>query len=707
MTSRLRLGCLAFLLGAACSVPELKDLGEKKCDLDAGHACASGYECAGGVCKVPIGGTCTSGDSRMCGASAGECRQGTQHCAGGTWGPCEGAVGPTAETCDGKDNDCNSQVDDGILNGPACEKSQGVCTGAVKACVGGGFVATCGAAQYGADYEAIETRCDDRDNDCDGQTDEMVSGGACPSVGVCDGFNRACTMGSPGVCQAPNYEADEVSCDTRDNDCDGVTDEVVGPSLCAKQQGVCAGKHPACVGGAFETTCTQISYGADYESSETLCDLQDNDCDDVADRLADGGLIRLGMCELSMGVCAGATRVCVGGNGEAPCTRTSYGNSYEEVEGSCEGLDNDCDGRADVSKEASLVITPSAATNHLGLATSASGGSGAVYVDQRGGVSRVFFRRFNDQLRPQGNEVTVSDPSATEAIRPAIARVGQDFAVTWIEEVGGVKRLKVARLTDSGARAWTNTVASLVNVYNDPRIASATPTSSPILVTWIEAPVLQVKGAVYDGAGNTLTPVTTLTTSPDAGGDLVFDVDAVRRTSTGDFLLGWITQTGFTVRFQAFSTGLAPLGTLREVTDAAETARNVRVAVFPPTQEVLGAWIGTVGNSQSTLRWLPNALATALPEAASVYAGQSSDLALASVAGGCAAFWAQGLPQPRLVGLTLGADAGAVIDYTPAGVTGLFAPGVASLDGGVLQVGYEANRGGTDTDLYGQVICRP
>jgi hypothetical protein len=227
------------------------------------------------------------------------------------------------------------------------------------------------------------------------------------------------------------------------------------------------------------------------------------------------------------------------------------------------------------------------------------------------------------------------------------------------------------------------------------------------MVAWIEAPVLQLKGAVYDGAGNTLTPATTLAAAPDAGGDLVFDVDVVRRTSTADFLLGWIVQTGFTVRFQAFTNALTPVGTPREVTDATETARNVRVAIYPPTGEALGAWIGSVGNTQSTLRWLPNALTSPLPLSASVYAGQSSDLALASVAGGCAAFWAQGLPSPRLVGLTLAPDAGTSRDYTPAGVTGLFAPGVASLDGGVLQVGYEANRGGTDTDLYGQVICRP
>lgn len=708
MKNRLLRASLPLLVAAACTVPSLKELGEKKCDVDAGHPCVEGYVCQAGVCRVPMGGSCTEGDSRACGSAVGECRAGTQRCEGGTWGPCEGAVGPVDESCDGKDNDCDTFVDEEIPTAPACEKTEGVCAPARKACVDGGYVASCGPTEYGADFEATEARCDGKDNDCDGMTDEGVTGGACPATGVCAGNVRACTMGMPGVCQAPNFEATEASCDTLDNDCDGFTDEeLFGSTLCAKQQGVCAGKYPACVGGAYEAACTQASYGPDYEPAESLCDGKDNDCDGAADRGPDGGLLRVGMCELTQGVCVGARRACVGGNGEAPCTRTSYGPQYEEVEATCDSLDNDCDGRPDVSKEATLVSTPSASTNHLSLAASVNGGTAAVYVDQRRGAQRVFFRRYDELLRGLGNEVELSDPAATSAIRPAIARNGANFAVTWIEETGGITRLKLALVSDSGTAAWTNTVASLVNVYNDPRIASAAAANSPIMVAWIEAPVLQLKGAVYNGAGGTITPVATLTTSPDAGGDLVFDVDVVRRVSSADFLIGWVGfGSDFTVRFQAFSNALAPQGTPREVTVPMETPRNVRVAVFPPTGEVMGSWIGAVGNTQSTLRWLPNALTSSLPLVASVYGGSSTGLALAPASGGTAAFWAQGLPQPRLVGLTLGGDAGTVTDFTPVGVTGLFAPGVASLDGGVLHVGYEADRG-AGLDLYGQVVCRP
>jgi hypothetical protein len=51
--------------------------------------------------------------------NVGMCQDGTQRCIGegefGTWGPCEGGIDPTTETCDTQDNDCNGCVDDNPL----------------------------------------------------------------------------------------------------------------------------------------------------------------------------------------------------------------------------------------------------------------------------------------------------------------------------------------------------------------------------------------------------------------------------------------------------------------------------------------------------------------------------------------------------------------------------------------------------------------
>ncbi|MBL8916619.1 MAG: hypothetical protein JNM17_38315, partial [Archangium sp.] len=161
----------------------------------------------------------------------------------------------------------------------------------------------------------------------------------------------------------------------------------------------------------------------------------------------------------------------------------------------------------------------------------------------------------------------------------------------------------------------------------------------------------------------------------------------------------------FHVRFQAFSNALMGQGTVRDESVSGETTESLRVQVAGDTGEATGAWLASLGTTQTTLRWLPNALTSPMPLVASTFNGRSADLSLATVSSGTAAFWAQGAVMPRLVGLSLGSDAG-VRDFTPMGVTGLFAPGVTSLDGGVLHVGYEADRG-TGLDLFGQVVCRP
>jgi hypothetical protein len=48
-------------------------------------------------------------------------------------------------------------------------------------------------------------------------------------------------------------------------------------------------------------------------------------------------------CALQAGVCAGSQQTCVDGEWQA----CDYGVDFEELESSCDGLDNDCDGYGD------------------------------------------------------------------------------------------------------------------------------------------------------------------------------------------------------------------------------------------------------------------------------------------------------------------------------------------------------------------------
>jgi hypothetical protein len=118
-----------FGVGSGCAgsdcnelVPEIHD--EEEC---AGF-CSEHDVAPGCPCNTGKPAACYLGPAETMGI--GVCRAGISECISGVWAACEGEVVPQPETCDGDDDDCDGEVDDGVLT--AC----GTCTECESGCYG-------------------------------------------------------------------------------------------------------------------------------------------------------------------------------------------------------------------------------------------------------------------------------------------------------------------------------------------------------------------------------------------------------------------------------------------------------------------------------------------------------------------------------------------------------------------------------------------
>ncbi|MFT7622200.1 MAG: hypothetical protein ACI9WU_001368 [Myxococcota bacterium] len=348
--------------GARCL---LDDNGEGSC----GAECTNDSDCPGGFsCEsltegeetftqcVPDDGACEcttlavqSGASAPCSATgdAGVCA-GARTC--NELGPaiCDAAV-PADETCNGLDDDCDGTADEELAP-VAALKQGGVCLGAMQSCAGGdGWL----EPEYSniAAWEAIETQCDGKDNDCDGNADNTLDPPpAAKQEGVCAGSLKLCAGANgwlePAFGGIAGYEFQETQCDGLDNDCDGLTDEDLDAPLADNQAGVCADAVKTCGGtaGWLEPDYATVS---NYEADETQCDELDNDCDQATDEafgaggtvtfsLVGGGeAVKGDVC--GVGTCTGGTVIC--GSDKLTLACSTSGDAGFDV---CDGQDNDC-----------------------------------------------------------------------------------------------------------------------------------------------------------------------------------------------------------------------------------------------------------------------------------------------------------------------------------------------------------------------------
>jgi len=164
-------------------------------------------------------------------------------CAAGTyqsvdrWVTSLQTVQAKPEDCNGVDDDCNNVIDDGLHRAEVCEAQgvQGECAHA------GTWSCTSGAWTCSAALPSSET-CDNKDNDCDGVVDNVPRGAACGGTGECKKFNM-CDGGVIKCMQVVGPVA-EVCGDGKDNDCNGVVDN----GCCTPTTEVCDGKDNDCDG---------------------------------------------------------------------------------------------------------------------------------------------------------------------------------------------------------------------------------------------------------------------------------------------------------------------------------------------------------------------------------------------------------------------------------------------------------------------------
>ncbi len=274
-------------------------VGDKKPGADAEICDGLDNDCNNQIDE--IGCQCLVGQTDNCGTDIGECVQGTRTCGtDGKWGACLNQIKPNAEACDGRDNDCNGQIDDNI-DPPKCANQVGVCHGALMTCGGNAGWKPCTDVEYqaqakthGATYEDDESACDNFDNDCDGTIDEgcdCMDGQvqSCGNTqGICQPGTQACMGGKWGQCQGGLQPSPEI-CDSQDNDCNGQTDESL-TQPCSSQ---CGAGSQTCNSGVWGNCSARAPSGE-------VCDGLDNDCDGTVDGVhiicANGGVCLNARC---------------------------------------------------------------------------------------------------------------------------------------------------------------------------------------------------------------------------------------------------------------------------------------------------------------------------------------------------------------------------------------------------------------------------
>jgi alpha-tubulin suppressor-like RCC1 family protein/cytoskeletal protein CcmA (bactofilin family) len=265
-------------------------------------------------------------------------RSGTSSCTSGlfvdTCAP--GTPAATDASCNNIDDDCNGIIDDDYI--PVTTNcAAGACSATgTTSCVNGVVRDSC----TGSTPAASDTTCDGRDDDCDGTTDEDYVGmstscglGVCVDTGVtsCSAGEifDSCTPGNP-------TRTNDDTCNNVDEDCDGATDDNYDSVTTNCGQGACrAHGLTDCVNGSVTDSCMP-GFNA---PNDPTCDGVDDDCDGSTDENYASVATNCGV-----GACARTgTTSCVTGSVADSCVAGAPGSS----DTTCNGIDENCNGVKD------------------------------------------------------------------------------------------------------------------------------------------------------------------------------------------------------------------------------------------------------------------------------------------------------------------------------------------------------------------------